>query len=131
MVTFRNHDLNRRLTLLSKPISGCTAWKLKPARAAMPPSSLTPPLTDAARGRLDTFATHVAPSSSAAGAPVPTNMPRGDQLQGWGRLATAQPPVFDPSTEHEAARRFFEANSFVAIKVVLLPVLCAPLPGHA
>ncbi len=36
--------------------------------------------------------------------------------QGFGRVASARPPAFDPGGERQAARDFFERNGFVVLK---------------
>jgi hypothetical protein len=68
--------------------------------------------------RLATVAAQVSAQPVAPG--TNSNAPRGEHLQGFGRLATAQPPVFDPTVDFEPAYQFFQENSFVAVKAFSL-----------
>ena len=49
--------------------------------------------------------------------------------QGFGRVAAARPPAFDPAAERQAARDFFEGNGFVVLKDCLTAKELAHLNG--
>ena len=73
------------------------------------------------RQRLGAVAAHVAPALSGVSAVQTAAAPQpfvGNGQQGFGIRAKAQPPVFDPRTQHAEAYRFWEENRYVVVQAL-------------
>ena len=57
-------------------------------------------------------------NAAAVAAAATTNAPRGLDRQGYGLLATTQPPVFHATRQLEQALEYFEENRFVVISAL-------------